>query len=167
MPAARCPLLSCLLPRPFAVSWERHSCRDPSAPICGYPTAGVDRGPQPPIRLPPGGYSRRHPPPSSPAAPHSHTPPASDNTTVVAVPGGLAGGGAPCMASAGRILPAPPTTLIPGPTLQPHHPATDKTAASAARTEYVSRLSRAVGRGENREGRVSLPSRSAFTVTQC
>ncbi len=77
------------------------------------------------------------------------------------------GAAAPLSASAGRILPAPPTTLISGCAPQPHPPASDKTAASAARTEYASRLSQAVGRGKNRGGRVSLPPRSAFTVTQC
>ncbi len=63
------------------------------------------------------------------------------------------------MASAGMIIPAASTALIPGRARQTHPSASDKTAASVARTESASRLSWAVGRGENRGGRDPPPSK--------
>ena len=142
-------------PFPFAVAVPGGSSGGGSPPV-GFRAEGTFRSPPTVI----------YPSPPDRTTPRPLTRPAG--TPVPVLPGVRKGGGSsPFRLPPGRNLPGATHRLAPVP-IRPHHaPASDKTTAGAARTEYVPRLSQAVGRGENREGRVFLPSRNAFTVTQC
>ena len=138
----------------------------PGTHVPGTVPAGVDRGRQPPVRLPPGWQSRRHPPPSSLAAPRGPTP--------QPLPRRLRVPQAPVRGAVGRW-----TDSI-SPTFSPtrHASARRRSPRVPPRT-----LSRRLGRWGG--GRIelwrsgtwvpepkrfrggSLPPRSAFTLSQC
>ena len=88
----------------------------------------------PPVGLPPGWESRRHPPPSPPAAPRGNTLQPLTRPLRLPFRGVHRGAAAPLSASAGMVIPAPPTALTPGRAPRQHPPASDKTTAGAAGT---------------------------------